>query len=117
MSGIPSKSARMKEFFRRLAAAPAAANDADALALVCDTLNRVEDELTGIPFNPDDYKKDGRMYPPQPDREFATDDRPDVRQFLSVGHITAIGRDGSIEIRDRHTGALYFAKPGGHQSS
>jgi hypothetical protein len=106
------KSERIKVFYARLAAAPAAGSFDEAFALLCDTLNAVEDELTGIPFNPDMWKTDGRMYPPQLDREFSDPARPNVRQFQSVGHITAIGFDGSIEIRHRTTNIVFFSKAG-----
>ncbi len=109
---IPTKAQRIAEFFSRLSAAPAVASADDAFALLCNTLNAVEDELTGIPFSPSTWATDGRLYPPQADREFAEESRPGVRQFHSVAHITAISPDGSIEIRDRATGKVFFHKPG-----
>ena len=46
----PSKPERIAAFLQRLvAAAPAASHD-EALALVRNTLNAVEDELTSIPY-------------------------------------------------------------------
>lgn len=41
-----SKEERFAEFLRRLAAAPPASSAREALALVSETLNQVEDDLT-----------------------------------------------------------------------
>jgi hypothetical protein len=41
---VPTKPERLDEFFRRLAAAPAAASYEEGYRMLCETLNRVEDE-------------------------------------------------------------------------
>src|SRR5436305_755356 len=59
---------RLREFYRRLAAAPAVRTADEALALVSQTLDAVEDELSGIPKRvppPPKNEFDGRMYPPE----------------------------------------------------
>jgi hypothetical protein len=60
-----SKKERFQEFLQRLAAAPAANSQAEALALLSRTLNEVEDEFTEIPYQPEHWQTDGRMYPPR----------------------------------------------------
>lgn len=111
MANIPSRSERLAEFYRRLGAAPAASDADEAYSLLCDTLNEVEDDMTGIPFDPTRWRTDGRMYPPQSDRMSIHPDRPDLRYYYSRGHDTLIGANGAIEIRDR-AGNVVFAKPG-----
>ena len=46
-----SKELRVQEFLDRLKDAPPASSAKEAYALICDTLNGVEDEFTSIPFN------------------------------------------------------------------
>ena len=66
-SAPPSKTERLREFYRRLASAPSAPDGESAFKLLEDTLNEVEDEWIDIPFNPDHWQSDGRLYPPQRD--------------------------------------------------
>ncbi len=105
------KSSRFAEFLRRLRAAPVASDFESAYQLVCDTLNAVEDELSGIPFNPEAWRNDGRMYPPQMDNIRSVPARPDVRRFVSKGHFTLIGDNGAIEIQNLQRRSV-FQKPG-----
>ncbi|MGH8538022.1 MAG: hypothetical protein ACREXM_16615 [Gammaproteobacteria bacterium] len=92
-----SKGERLKEFLRRLSVAEACADHDSAFALVERTLTSVENELTIIPNNPEAWKNDGRMYPPQPDAERPSP-FPGVRCFRSRKHYTDIGRNGAIRI-------------------
>jgi len=103
---------RVAEFHRRLASIPAAATAAEAYQQLCDMLNAVEDDLSGLVYDSALPRGSGRMYPPQPDSE-----RPDllgraaVRRYRSQGHNTLIGDNGAIEIQrlDDH---VEFTKPG-----
>jgi hypothetical protein len=76
---------RLTEIYRRLALAAPAASGTDALDLIALTMNQVEDQLSGVPF--------------------------DVTRFRSRGHNTFIRSNGSFEIRTLE-GDLEFAKPG-----
>lgn len=60
-----TRAERQKEFFKRLGLARAAASLGESRELIDRTLNDVEDEFSGVPFNPDSFLSDGRMYPPK----------------------------------------------------
>jgi hypothetical protein len=60
---------RLDEFFRRLVAAPSAGTADEAMEQLSNILDGVEDELTGIPNVPDNWREDGRIYPPQADHK------------------------------------------------
>jgi len=103
------KEDRFQEFLRRLANAPAAGSHDEALALLSETLNEVEDEFTEIPYWPEHWQTDGRMYPPEEDNAREVDGRPDVIRYRHKGHNTFIRDNGAIEIRDL-AGNILFAK-------
>lgn len=105
------KAERFAEFLRRLGSAPSASDTDEAFRQIGDILNAVEDELTSIPFDPDNWQHDGRMYPPQEDGRRAVSGRADVARYRSKGHSTLIGSNGAIEIRDGR-GRVIFGKPG-----
>ena len=105
-----TKTERLAEFFSRLAAAPACSSFDDAYALICRTMDAVEDEMTSIPNNPATWMTDGRMYPPQMDSLRKTG-QPDVKRFVNRGHNTLIGDNGAITIQ-LQTGKVDFAKAG-----
>jgi hypothetical protein len=110
------KRVRFAEFLRRLGAAPGAASFEAAYAELCRLLNAVEDELTTIPFAPERWQTDGRLYPPQPDSMRDMAGWPQVVRFRSRRHNTFIGANGSIEIRaashDWRDGEVLFTRPG-----
>ncbi len=81
------KRARLSLFYERLSAAPAASTHDEALKLLCDTLNGVEDEHSNSVFNPDNWETDGRMYPPEVDNAFAVDGFSQVVRYRSARHI------------------------------
>jgi hypothetical protein len=113
--GLPivpaSRRERLTEIYRRLALAAPAASGTDALDLIALTMNQVEDQLSGVPFDPENWQNDGRLYPPQPDSIRTVAGRPDVVRFRSRGHNTFIRSNGSFEIRTLE-GDVEFAKPG-----
>ena len=95
--GVPKRD-RLAELYRRLAQVPRAATLDEALRMLTDILDRVEDELTGIPNDPCSWRYDERIYPPQRDSMRAVQGHPDVARFRSVGHNPFIGTNGAIEI-------------------
>jgi hypothetical protein len=107
----PPKAERFAEFLRRLGAAPAASDFDEAYRQVCDILNAVEDDMTSIPFDPPNWMKDGRLYPPQMDNMKVVSGRPDLKRFRSKGHSTTIGANGAIEVHEI-PGRLVLAKSG-----
>ena len=107
-----TKGERVREFLRRLAAAPAASDHDEAMGQVADILNAVEDEMTSIPYDPGFPLNDGRMYPPQPDSKRAVPGRADVTRYRSKAHSTLIGDHGAIQVVDHGSGAVVLDKPG-----
>jgi hypothetical protein len=56
---VPSKAKRLQEFLRRLETAPATSSADEALGLIVRILNAVEDEFSGVPFQPENWRTDG----------------------------------------------------------
>lgn len=106
-----AKAERFREFIRRLAAAEPANSARAARALIEETLNAVEDELSGITFNPKNWRTDGRMYPPQEDAAREVSGRPDVTRYRSRQHNTFIAANGAIDIQDVDSEDVVFEKP------
>jgi len=106
-----SKPDRFREFLRRLKQAPCVGSHDEAFDLLCRTLNKVEDELTDIPFQPDNWETDGRMYPPKDDNARDVSGRIDVIRYRHKAHSTFIRDNGAIEIQTVE-GAVLFEKPG-----
>jgi hypothetical protein len=107
-----AKDVRLQEFYRRLQTLETATSFEDAYTQISKTLNQVEDEMSGVPYNPSKWQTDGRLYPPQPDSERAFSGHQKVRRFRSIQHNTLIGENGSIEIRTL-AGEVVFSKAGG----
>ncbi len=61
------KKARIGLFYKRLQDAVPASTHDECYKLICTILNEMEDENSGIPYNPDNWETDGRLYPPQND--------------------------------------------------
>ncbi|WFU31480.1 hypothetical protein QA635_33915 [Bradyrhizobium brasilense] len=91
---------RIAVFLDRLgSAAPAASHD-EAFELLRRTLTAVEDELSGVPDDPDNYLDNGRLYPPRQDSRRKVPGRPDLVRYRSKGHNTWIGLNGAIRIEE-----------------
>ena len=106
-----TKAQRLNEFLHRLLASAPAASAEGALALLALTLNAVEDEFSGVPYDPSSWQTDGRMYPPQTDSQRRVPDRPDVTRYRSRSHNTFIAGNGAIEIQTVD-GLVLLSKPG-----
>jgi hypothetical protein len=106
-----SKDRRFAEFLARLSAAPSVGTAQAALSLVSDTLNQVEDELTNIPYTPENWQTDGRMYPPQSESARGVSGRDDLVRYRNKAHNTYIRNNGAIEISDTH-GTVIFSEAG-----
>jgi hypothetical protein len=77
------KKARLELFYETLGAAPAATTRDEAYALICTTLNAIEDEHSGVPNTPSNWQTDGRLYPPQTDRAYAVDGFPELIRYTA----------------------------------
>jgi len=106
-----SKQERLEEFYRRLNVSAAASNLDEALGLIRLLLNTVEDELSGVPYDPASWQNDGRLYPPFPDSVRPVRGQPDVMRFRSFRHNTFVAMNGAMEIRTID-GTLEFSKLG-----
>ena len=102
---------RLAEFFRRLEVAPPAASAEEALALVCQLIEEVEDELCPLPREePPPTVFTGRMYAPRPDMI-----KPWVRGGLAATtrrHVIFCEKDGRIVIRRSFSHATLLQKAG-----
>jgi hypothetical protein len=107
-----SKAARFAEFLKQLDESSPASSAEEALEILAATLNGVENEFTSIPFEPDKWLNDGRMYPPQPDSARSVPGHRDITRYRSVGHNTWIAANGAIRIAEAATGAVVLDKPG-----
>jgi hypothetical protein len=105
------KRERLDEFFRRLLAAPTAGTSEAAMEQLSSILDMVEDELTGIPNIPENWREDGRIYPPQADRKRSVPGRPRATRLRTAGHNVFVGENGSLQIVALD-GTVEFEKPG-----
>ena len=110
---MATKRERLDEMLRRLKLA-APFTDGDLARLTLEVVMRaVEDELSGIPEDPNAdtaLRSDGRMYPPHNRFEVASGHRR-VRLFKQTRHQTAIGENGSLRIT-RSDGTVEIDLPG-----
>ncbi|MEP6863178.1 MAG: hypothetical protein ABJE66_21315 [Deltaproteobacteria bacterium] len=106
------KPVRLLVFQERLNTAQPLSNGTDAKRLIDETLNAVEDELTDIPYDPNNWRTDGRMYPVQEDNADSLDGYPGVTSYRSRKHETFVRENGAFEIRDLITGEIFVSKAG-----
>ena len=103
---------RLEEFIKRMRLAIRSASAEQALDLLSSTLNQVENELSGISYQPDHWQNDDRMYPPQPDSARDVEGRPDLTRYRSRSHNTWVAANGAILIQAIETKAIELDKPG-----
>ena len=105
---------RFALFLTTLEQEPFASNQVSARELLTKILNAVEDAHSGAPYDPANWKTDGRMYPPQDDnKKIATISGASV--FHTKGHRVWFGDNGSIRLEVRRgpgTGRIELDKPG-----
>jgi hypothetical protein len=107
-----TKAERLTLLVTRMMQMPAAESSEAARTMLAQTLNAIEDELSGVPFTPATYLTDGRMYPPQDDAIREVPERPDVKRFRSRDHNTFIAENGAIQIVAIRTGKVLLDNPG-----
>ena len=96
---------RLAEFYRRLQELGRATSAEEALARIRRIMEKVEDELSGIPRQdppPRPGMPDGRMYPPMED--FVTRHADGSITAVTKGHRIEIGSDGSTRIINKNSG-------------
>lgn len=102
---------RLDEFYRRLGLLPKPMTADEALKQINDTLDEVEDALSGIPKQspaPSPSVSDGRMYGPLPD--FVLRRNNGSILALTRGHRIEIACDGGFKIVHKATGETEFQK-------
>jgi hypothetical protein len=108
---VRTKGERLREVFRRIVLAPACYSADNAFDVIRETLNRVEDELSSIPYDPCHPRGDGRLYPAKPGSRCRAPGRPDLRRYRFKRHWLYIGANGAILVEHRESGVV-FSKPG-----
>lgn len=106
------KHVRLQVFLERLRSAEPVATGEEAKRLIDETLNEVENRLTDIPYDPTQWRTDGRMYPVQDDNAGDVDGYPEVTSYRSRKHETLVRENGAFEIRDANTQEVLIAKAG-----
>jgi len=109
---VPSRAERVAEFYRRIKAEPAPATRLARREQLARLLKEVEDEMSGIPYDPEERGDDGRMYPPRDDSERDVPNAPGVTRYRTKGHNVFIGDNGAVEVQIVGTGEQQLALPG-----
>lgn len=109
---VREKSERLSEFYERFGKAPPSSSFDEVYGLFVTLMNAVEDEFSGVPYDPARWQTDGRLYPPQIDSIRDVPDRPFVKRFRSKSHNTFIGTNGAVEIYDMFRQEVVFVKLG-----
>ena len=108
---MSTRGERLIELLQRLEAASPSASAEEAFGLLVTTLNQVEDEMSGVAFDPDYPLDDGRMYPPKDDARREVDGRPDLQRFRSRKHNIYISDDGALRIEEVKGSKCLLNKP------
>ncbi len=110
-----SKTERLKLLYEYLSQCEPATDYDSALALISATLMEIEDQYSGVPYDPAEAGVDGRMYAPAERYRRAQWERLGVRCYWQVAHATFLADNGAIEVRPRvgaNLGAISFEKAG-----
>ena len=94
-----TKRERLDEIMKRIRADAPYRTGVEVRAAVERIMKDVEDELSGIPGNPDAAiaPSDGRMYPPH-DKYERRSTSSHVRIFKQARHLTFFGNNGALKI-------------------
>ena len=109
-----NRSQRFALFLAALEAAPSARDRVSARLLLAETMNRIEEAHSGVPYDPENWMTDGRMYPPQDDQEKVSP-IAGTSMFFSLKHRIWIGANGAVRIERRlppNPGFVELDKPG-----
>jgi hypothetical protein len=101
-----TKAERLALVFASLRAESPAADHDEAMTMIAATLCAVEDEFSGIPYNPEEPGTDGRMYPPTERFRYLKWERPGARCYRQTAHATFVADNGAVEVRSRKAGEL-----------
>ena len=109
-----TKGERLLVYFTRMSNSQPATSHDEAMLLL-EMLNEIENELSEIPYDPDEPGTDGRMYPPNAMFRYKLWERSGVQCYRQAGHATFVADNGAIEICKRVgiiLGQIIFEKPG-----
>jgi hypothetical protein len=106
-----TKAERIAIFIQRLRECAPVGSHAAALQLICETMNQVEDEFSGARYQPENWRIDGRMYPPDATFAHRVEGSSTV-EYRATAHSTFIGANGAFVILRRSTGQVLLAMPG-----
>jgi hypothetical protein len=109
---VPPKSVRVRELFSRLERHRPFSSFEEAYAGLVAVLEALEDELSGAPNNPQNWRTDGRLYPPQQDNWFRVPGHPGVVRMRTRSHNVYIAANGAMEARSTTSDLLDLDKPG-----
>lgn len=111
-SGQPlSIGERLAIVYQRLDALPPASGPEEAYRNLADTMNVVEDEHSGVPFDPNaGLAYDGRMYPPRAD--YISREADGTLVALTKGHRIVAAPDGTLTIANRRDGREVYKRQG-----
>lgn len=110
MAATKTPKERLNTFFSLLWAQEPASTESEAIDQVTSLLNMVEDHHSGVPYNPDAWGDDGRMYPPQNDNRNQVS--ANVARYRTRGHHVFVARNGAIRIQALCGQNVYMDKPG-----
>jgi hypothetical protein len=102
---------RLSELYRRLSGTPRTASAEEAFRELCETLEQVENEFSGVPkpnVIPAPAVADGRMYCPQEDHVPRLPNGDILA--LTRGHRIEVAVSGSLRIINRVTKLVEFEK-------
>lgn len=107
-----TRAERLALFIERLAAEPPASDAHAALNQLRRVLNEVEDEHSGVPYQPANWLRDGRLYPPMDDRVHPVRELPGALIAFSLAHTSYFGVNGAIRVYDARRYRVILDKAG-----